>query len=86
MEGLYWRSFAFIRGSSSQKGFFADFDSTPTPNADIAFLLSLNPPEWVKRAPEVVSDYPDRLIPVDEKVEFPEKHHRIKDYACLLSA
>ena len=36
MEGLYWRSFAFIRGSSSQKGFFADFDSTPTPNADIA--------------------------------------------------
>jgi hypothetical protein len=40
MEGLYWRSFAFIRGSSSQKWFFADFDSTPTPNADIAFLKS----------------------------------------------
>jgi hypothetical protein len=38
MEGLYWRSFAFIRGSSSQKVFFADFDSTPTPNADIAIF------------------------------------------------
>jgi hypothetical protein len=34
--GVHSRSFAFIRGSSSQKGFFADFDSTPTPNADIA--------------------------------------------------
>jgi hypothetical protein len=49
-------------------------------------LLLLNPPEWVKQAPEVVSDYPDRLIPVDEQVEFPEKHHRKKDYARLLSA
>jgi type II restriction/modification system DNA methylase subunit YeeA len=27
----------------------------------------LNPPEWVRREPEVVPGYPDRLIPVDEK-------------------
>lgn len=26
----------------------------------------LNPPEWVKRIPEVVPGYPDRLIPIDE--------------------
>ncbi len=26
----------------------------------------LNPPEWVRREPEVVAGYPDRLIPVDE--------------------
>ena len=25
----------------------------------------LNPPEWVRRVPEVVPGYPDRLIPVD---------------------
>lgn len=27
----------------------------------------LNPPEWVKRVPEVVPGYPDRLLPVDDK-------------------
>jgi type II restriction/modification system DNA methylase subunit YeeA len=27
----------------------------------------LNPPEWVKRVPEVVPGYPDRLLPVDER-------------------
>jgi type II restriction/modification system DNA methylase subunit YeeA len=27
----------------------------------------LNPAEWVKRVPEVISGYPDRLIPIDEK-------------------
>ncbi len=27
----------------------------------------LNPPEWVKRVPEVVSCYPDRLVLIDEK-------------------
>jgi len=27
----------------------------------------LNPPEWVRREPEVVLGYPDRLLPVDEK-------------------
>jgi type II restriction/modification system DNA methylase subunit YeeA len=27
----------------------------------------LNPPEWIKRLPEVVPGYPDRLIPADEK-------------------
>jgi type II restriction/modification system DNA methylase subunit YeeA len=27
----------------------------------------LNPPEWIKRVPEVVPGYPDRLIPADEK-------------------
>ena len=26
----------------------------------------LNPPEWVKREPEVVPGYPDRVLPVDE--------------------
>ena len=26
----------------------------------------LNPPEWVKRVPEVVPGYPDRILPVDE--------------------
>lgn len=26
----------------------------------------LNPPEWVKQVPEVVSGYPDRVLPVDE--------------------
>ena len=26
----------------------------------------LNPPEWVKREPEVVQGYPDRILPVDE--------------------
>ena len=26
----------------------------------------LNPPEWVKREPEVVPGYPDRILPVDE--------------------
>ncbi len=26
----------------------------------------LNPPEWVRREPEVVAGFPDRLIPVDE--------------------
>lgn len=29
----------------------------------------LNPQEWVKRVPEVVPGYPDRLIPVDEAAE-----------------
>jgi len=29
----------------------------------------LNPPEWVRREPEVVPGYQDRLIPVDEKAE-----------------
>jgi len=28
----------------------------------------LNPPEWIQRVPEVVSGYPDRLIPVDDNV------------------
>ncbi len=28
----------------------------------------LNPPEWVRRVPEVVPGYPDRLAPVDDKV------------------
>ncbi|MDG4553090.1 MAG: class I SAM-dependent DNA methyltransferase [Candidatus Competibacter sp.] len=28
----------------------------------------LNPPEWVKRVPEVVPGYPDRLLPVDDRV------------------
>jgi type II restriction/modification system DNA methylase subunit YeeA len=27
----------------------------------------LNPPEWVKRVPEVVPGYPDRLLPVDDE-------------------
>jgi type II restriction/modification system DNA methylase subunit YeeA len=27
----------------------------------------LNPPEWVRREPEVVPGYPERLIPVDEQ-------------------
>ncbi len=27
----------------------------------------LNPPEWIKRVPEVVPGYPDRLLPVDDK-------------------
>lgn len=27
----------------------------------------LNPPQWVKRVPEVVAGYPDRLLPVDDK-------------------
>lgn len=27
----------------------------------------LNPPQWVKRVPEVVPGYPDRLLPVDDK-------------------
>ena len=27
----------------------------------------LNPPEWVRRVPEVVPGYPDRLVPVDDK-------------------
>jgi type II restriction/modification system DNA methylase subunit YeeA len=27
----------------------------------------LNPQEWVKRVPEVVPGYPDRLLPVDDK-------------------
>ena len=27
----------------------------------------LNPPEWVKREPEVVPGYPDRILPMDEK-------------------
>ena len=27
----------------------------------------LNPPEWVKREPEVVEGYPDRVLPVDEE-------------------
>ncbi len=27
----------------------------------------LNPPEWVRRVPEVVPCYPDRLVPVDDK-------------------
>jgi type II restriction/modification system DNA methylase subunit YeeA len=27
----------------------------------------LNPPEWVRREPEVVPGFPDRLIPVNEK-------------------
>lgn len=27
----------------------------------------LNPPELIKRVPEVVADFPDRLVPVDEK-------------------
>lgn len=27
----------------------------------------LNPPEWVRREPEVVSGYPDRLVPVDDR-------------------
>ena len=27
----------------------------------------LNPPEWVKRVPEVVSGYPDRILPVDDR-------------------
>ena len=26
----------------------------------------LNPPEWVKREPEVVAGYPDRILPIDE--------------------
>ncbi len=26
----------------------------------------LNPPEWVKRLPEVVTGYPDRILPVDD--------------------
>jgi type II restriction/modification system DNA methylase subunit YeeA len=26
----------------------------------------LNPPEWVRRVPEVVPGYPDRLLPVDD--------------------
>jgi len=26
----------------------------------------LNPPEWIKRVPEVVPGYPDRLLPVDD--------------------
>lgn len=26
----------------------------------------LNPPEWVRREPEVVAGYPDRILPVDE--------------------
>jgi len=26
----------------------------------------LNPAEWVKREPEVVPGYPDRILPVDE--------------------
>ena len=29
----------------------------------------LNPPELVKRQPEVVEGYPDRIVPVDEKAE-----------------
>lgn len=27
----------------------------------------LNPPEWVRRVPEVVPGYPDRLLPVDDR-------------------
>ncbi|KAB2933749.1 MAG: hypothetical protein F9K25_05095 [Candidatus Contendobacter sp.] len=27
----------------------------------------LNPPEWIRRVPEVVPGYPDRSLPVDEK-------------------
>ena len=27
----------------------------------------LNPPEWVKRVPEVVPGYPDRILPVDDE-------------------
>lgn len=26
----------------------------------------LNPPEWIRRVPEVVPGYPDRLLPVDD--------------------
>lgn len=26
----------------------------------------LNPPQWIKRVPEIVSGYPDRLLPVDD--------------------
>ena len=29
--------------------------------------LRLNPPDLVQRVPEVVSGYPDRILPVDEK-------------------
>jgi len=51
----------------------------------------LNPPEWVKREPEVVEGYPDRLMPVNDHAAKKLKERTLtklynKHYQWLINA